>query len=169
MVTIKQFGGRPIECMVDKELNGEVVNNYCWIHSTFSSWKIFDNFNESDSVETGDDNDDKSNSNKFIFMLENDRFKLYNSKQINEDNMNPLSRYSDRFWHSHGPYPGVDTITDDSFLRYHKYVQWVAGILVIQVSHIYNFFHFTTMKLPWENLEKHRQPSSPPLFLKLNL
>lgn len=50
------------------------------------------------------------------------------------ENGKEMAKYSHGIWHSAGAYPGVETVTTDSFLRYHKYVQWVGGILIIQVG-----------------------------------
>ncbi|KAK3928518.1 Innexin inx2 [Frankliniella fusca] len=42
-LTCKQYVGEPIECVVHKEpLSKEVMNSYCWIHSTFTVPKWID-------------------------------------------------------------------------------------------------------------------------------
>ncbi|KAK6641078.1 hypothetical protein RUM44_012777 [Polyplax serrata] len=142
-VTMKQFGGRPIECVIDKELNAEVVNNFCWVHSTFSSWKLLVNDNETQTNSA----EEFYGKREPIFMMENDRFKLFRRGQVQKaaatmaasaasakdgENGKEMAKYSHGIWHSAGAYPGVETVTTDSFLRYHKYVQWVGGILIIQ-------------------------------------
>lgn len=85
-------------------------------------------------------------------MLENKGFKIHDPDELKTDSSEPkypgsqVAKYSHEIWHSAGPYQGVDTTTDNSFLRYHKYIQWVAGILFFQVrmflSSTLKFFRF---------------------------
>lgn len=41
MVAAKQYVGDPIYCMHSKEVPHDVINTYCWIHSTFSVKSAF--------------------------------------------------------------------------------------------------------------------------------
>lgn len=138
MVTMKQFGGRPIECVVDKNLNSEVVNNFCWIHATFSAWKLSENVNESGYQDVGT-TFRSSFDEGAIFMLDNEGYKLLRAGQLDMVQKNTVAgsmRYTHGILLNSGAYPGVATTSEDGFIRYHKYVQWVAGILILQVSFV---------------------------------
>lgn len=36
IVTTRQYVGNPIDCIHAKEIPEEVINTYCWIHSTYT-------------------------------------------------------------------------------------------------------------------------------------
>lgn len=128
---MKQFGGRPIECAVGKELAGDVVNNYCWIHSSYTTWKA--NENQSDLVFKG--------RNFRPEMILNRGFRsLVETKQMEHKK---TIKYSPNLPQGYGPYPGVETTREDTVNRHHKYYQWVAGMLLFQVRH---FFFFSVNK-----------------------
>ncbi|GBO30786.1 Innexin shaking-B, partial [Araneus ventricosus] len=41
IVTTKQFVGEPIECDITQEGTEDLINTYCWIHSTYVIPKAF--------------------------------------------------------------------------------------------------------------------------------
>lgn len=41
IVTTRQYVGNPIDCVHTKDLPEDVLNTYCWIHSTFSIKSLF--------------------------------------------------------------------------------------------------------------------------------
>lgn len=41
IVTTKQYVGNPIDCVHTKDIPEEVLNTYCWIHSTFALKSLF--------------------------------------------------------------------------------------------------------------------------------
>lgn len=41
MVAAKEYVGDPINCIHDKTLHHDVINTFCWIHSTFSVKSAF--------------------------------------------------------------------------------------------------------------------------------
>lgn len=107
-VTIKQFGGRPIECAVGRELAGEVVNNYCWVHATFSRWGQPPFFTDSQRT-VGESADLRGRDVVF------DRAVVHQS------------------------YPGVQAFSPNGEVRRHRYYQWVAGVLLVQVRFFFLF------------------------------
>ncbi|KAL0276071.1 UNVERIFIED_CONTAM: hypothetical protein PYX00_003733 [Menopon gallinae] len=135
IVTVKQFGGHPIECAVDKELAGDVVNNYCWIHSTFSAWKVTENATGRGTartpapVKTGDE---------LMYVLRHQALELIDPEVLrthlhvkkDADNVG----YGSGYFRSDGTYPGVQSTSDETMSRYHKYVQWIPGILILQIG-----------------------------------
>lgn len=122
-VTVKQFGGRPIECAVGKELAGEVVNNYCWIHSSFTTWNLNGSRNERISR--------MYNHDPELILMDRGFRPFIGSEKLNRKN---VVRYGDGPLPGYGPYPGVQTTREDTVNRHHKYYQWVAGMLLVQVS-----------------------------------
>lgn len=135
IVTVKQFGGHPIECAVDKELAGDVVNNYCWIHSTFSAWKITENGTDKSTAETPAP---VRTGEELMHLLRHQALELIDpevlrkhlhlKKEVDE------AGYGRGYFRSDGTYPGVQSTSEETISRYHKYVQWIPGILILQVS-----------------------------------
>uniref|UniRef100_A0A8D8HQH0 Innexin n=1 Tax=Culex pipiens TaxID=7175 RepID=A0A8D8HQH0_CULPI len=41
IVTTKQYVGNPIDCVHTKDIPEEVLNTYCWIHSTYALKSLF--------------------------------------------------------------------------------------------------------------------------------
>ena len=48
IVTTRQYVGNPIDCVHTKDIPEDVLNTYCWIHSTYTIpsafWKRIGNF-----------------------------------------------------------------------------------------------------------------------------
>ena len=36
LVTSRQYIGDPIDCIVDSSIGGDIMDTYCWIHSTYT-------------------------------------------------------------------------------------------------------------------------------------
>lgn len=36
LVTSRQYIGDPIDCIVDASIGGDIMDTYCWIHSTYT-------------------------------------------------------------------------------------------------------------------------------------
>lgn len=41
IITTRQYVGNPIDCIHTKDLSEEVLNTYCWIHSTYTVKSAF--------------------------------------------------------------------------------------------------------------------------------
>uniref|UniRef100_A0A182X474 Innexin n=1 Tax=Anopheles quadriannulatus TaxID=34691 RepID=A0A182X474_ANOQN len=41
IVTTRQYVGNPIDCVHTKDIPADVLNTYCWIHSTFALKSLF--------------------------------------------------------------------------------------------------------------------------------
>ena len=46
LVTSRQYIGDPIDCIVDPDIPQNVMDTYCWIHSTFSIPNRYEDRNE---------------------------------------------------------------------------------------------------------------------------
>lgn len=132
-VTVKQFGGRPIECAVGKELAGDVVNNYCWIHSSYTTW----NLNETHTLRKIRQVKDDS-SHRVPILSHNVTPRSYVGKRFTRNML--MARYGPALISDSGPYYGIQPTTEKSVIRYHKYYQWVAAILLCQVGCLLIFF-----------------------------
>jgi len=42
LVTSRQYIGDPIDCIVDQSIGGDIMDTYCWIHSTYTVPEHYD-------------------------------------------------------------------------------------------------------------------------------
>jgi len=111
-VSIKQFGGRPIECAVGRDLAGEVVNNYCWVHATFSRYGQLPVFADSYRSDIG--------GSRIVSVVDGEEVTVKSEPAWQ--------------WMAERMYPGVEPFRPEAAERRHRYYQWVAGVLLLQVS-----------------------------------
>lgn len=67
IVTTKQYVGNPIDCVHTKDIPEEVLNTYCWIHSTYALKSLFLKKVGSEVPYPGVGNSDGKNIDKKIY------------------------------------------------------------------------------------------------------
>lgn len=67
IVTTRQYVGNPIDCVHTKDIPEDVLNTYCWIHSTYALKSLFRKKLGSEVPYPGVGNSEGKNNDKKIY------------------------------------------------------------------------------------------------------